>query len=473
MAALLCVLANAFFVAAEFALARVRPTSLEALARAGNARAVHALTVCRRLNDYLSATQLGITLASLGLGWVGEPALASLIRPPLSGLGLSEVAIHGVAAAIAFALISLLHIVLGEVVPKSFAIFRPEQVTLLTVGPMTAFFYAMYPVLVLLNKLSGAILRRLGVPDDGGAGGAVTAEEIRVIVEASFGNSDQERLKRELLERVLRATDRPVRALMVPRVDMYTLSLNDSLEQWSETVRKTGFSRYPVTQDGNPDHIVGYIYVKDLLLAQKPAKGGPRALTRDILFVPGSLSVGSALARFQRSNIPIAIVVDEYGGTSGLLTIEDVVEELVGDIQDELDVSMPAIEQREDGTLVVAGTVPVGDLPLEGLELDGKNQGHTVGGFIIEQLGRLAHPGDRIQIGPYEATVEDVRRRRIWRVALRLHQPSVRPSPRPSSIPTAASLPPSGSAPARQSSSPAAPAPAPNSGPGEPGATES
>lgn len=435
-------LANAFFVAAEFALARVRPTSLEALARSGDSRAVHALAVSRRLNDYLSATQLGITLASLGLGWLGEPALAALIRAPLSNvgflsaLGLSEVAVHGVAAALAFALISLLHIVLGEIVPKSIAIFRPEQVTLLTARPMTAFFYAMYPVLMLLGRLSGYILRRAGVPQDGDASGAVTAEEIRIIVEASFGNSDQERLKRELLERVLRATDRPVRALMVPRVDMYTLSLNDNLEQWSETVRKTGFSRYPVTQDGNPDHIVGYIYVKDLLLAQKPAKGGPRALTRDILFVPGSLTVGSALARFQRSNIPIAIIVDEYGGTSGLLTIEDVVEELVGDIQDELDVSMPAIEQREDGTLVVAGTVPVGDLPLEGLELDGKNQGHTVGGFIIEQLGRLAHPGDRIQIGPYEATVEDVRRRRIWRVALRPHQPSNRPTPRSSGPPS-------------------------------------
>lgn len=428
-------LANAFFVAAEFALARVRPTALEALARNGNARAVHALGVYRRLNDYLSATQLGITLASLGLGWIGEPALAQLLDAPLTQLGLSAVAVHGVAAAAAFCVISFFHIVLGEVVPKSFAIFRAEQVTLLAAGPMTAFFYATYPVLVLLNRLSRVILRRMGVPDDGDSSGAVTAEEIRVIIEASFGNSDQERLKRELLERVLRATDRPVRALMVPRVDMYSLSLTDTLDQWSETIRKTGFSRYPVTQDGNPDHIVGYIYVKDLLLAQRPAKGGPRALTRDILFVPGSLSVGAALARFQRSNIPIAIVVDEYGGTSGLLTIEDVVEELVGDIQDELDVSMPAIETREDGTLVVAGTVPVGDLPLEGLERDGKHQGHTVGGFIIEQLGRLAHPGDRIQIGPYEATVEDVRRRRIWRVALRLHQPSNRPSPRPSGAP--------------------------------------
>jgi CBS domain containing-hemolysin-like protein len=149
------------------------------------------------------------------------------------------------------------------------------------------------------------------------------------------------------------------------------------------------------------------------------------------LFLPESLSVGAALTRFQRSNIPIAIVVDEYGGTSGLITVEDVVEELVGDLQDELDVAAPEVEQRIDGTLIVAGTVAIGDLPIDGLQLDEKSQSGTVSGYIIEQLGRLAHPGDRIQIGSYEATVEDVRRRRIWRVAIRPYQPSLRPTPKP------------------------------------------
>jgi CBS domain containing-hemolysin-like protein len=421
-------LANAFFVAAEFALARVRPTALDAMARAGDARAAHALQITQRLNEYLSATQLGVTLSSLALGWLGEPALANLLREPLGHVGLSGAAVHAIAATVAFSIISMLHIVLGELVPKSLAIIAPEQVSRLTAGPMSVFFYATYPLLLMFTRLSDMILRSAGVSGEGEVAGKVTADEIRLIIEASFGNSDSERLKQQLLERVLRATDRPVRALRVPRVDMYTLSLTENIEQWSETVRKTGFSRYPVTEDGNPDHIVGYIYVKDLLLAQKPAKGGPRALTRDILFIPESLPVGQALARFQRSNIPIAIVNDEYGGTSGLITIEDVVEELVGDIHDELDISMPTIETREDGTLVVAGTVPVGDLPLEGLELDNKSRGDTVSGYIIDQLGRLAHPGDRVQIGQYEATVEDVRRRRIWRVAMRPYVPSLRPT---------------------------------------------
>jgi CBS domain containing-hemolysin-like protein len=428
--ALLCVLANAFFVAAEFALARVRPTALEALANGGDKAAERALRLQRRMSEFLSTTQLGVTVASLALGWLGEPALAEVLRDPLSQVGLSSVAIHGVSAAIAFVTISMLHIVLGELVPKSLAIIRTEDVVRWTVMPMMLFMYATYPVMRVLTRISELFIRTGGVPGEKAkeASGKVTEEEIRLIVGATFGDSAGERLKRDLLERVLRATDRPVRALMVPRVDMYTLSLTDGLEQWSDTVRKTGFSRYPVTEDGNPDHIVGYIYVKDLLLAQKPAKGGPRALTRDILFIPESLAVGQALARFQKSNIPIAIVVDEYGGTSGLVTVEDVVEELVGDIHDELDVSMPAIEQREDGTLIVAGTVPVGDLPLQGLELDAKALGDTVSGFIIEQLGRLAHPGDRVQIGEYEATVEDVRRRRIWRVAVRPYVPTIRPS---------------------------------------------
>lgn len=429
--ALACVLANAMFVAAEFALARVRPTALEARARAGDKQAAHALSITKKLDAYLTATQLGITLASLALGWLGEPAIAQLLRDPLTSVGLSAGAVHAVSAAIAFTTISLLHIVVGELVPKSLAILMPEDVSSLTARPMTAFYYAMYPVLWLLNRLSAYLLRSAGLAA-GESNDKHTAEEIRLIVETSFGDSDREKLKRELLERVLRATDRPVRALMIPRVDMYTLSLTETLEQWRETVRKTGFSRYPVTEDGNPDRIVGYIYVKDLLLAQQPAKGGPRALTRDILFVPASLSVGAALTRFQRSNIPIAIVSDEYGGTSGLVTVEDVVEELVGDIQDELDVAMPAIEQRDDGTVIVSGTVALGDLPIEGAEAAAiTSTGGTVSGFIIEQLGRLAHPGDRIQIGQFEATVEDVRRRRIWRVALRPHAPSVRPSSQP------------------------------------------
>ncbi|HEX4351715.1 MAG TPA: hemolysin family protein, partial [Polyangiales bacterium] len=256
----------------------------------------------------------------------------------------------------------------------------------------------------------------------------LSPEELRLMVQASFDTEDQ-RTMRELLDRVLRSTDRPARALMVPRVDMYMLSLMQNHDQWLEHIRKSGFSRYPVSEDGDPDHIIGYVYVKDMLLTRALPKGGLRALKRDVLFVPESVSVGELLGQFQKTRIPLAIVVDEYGGTAGLVTIEDVVEELVGDIQDELDAEPPSVQMRDDGTLLVDGTVPLGDLPIDGLDSHTKLSGDTVGGYIIAQLGRLAHPGDRVRIGGYEATVEDMRRRRIGRVALRTPSASSIPPP--------------------------------------------
>jgi CBS domain containing-hemolysin-like protein len=424
----LCVLANAFFVAAEFAMARVRPTALEARARTGDAPAQRALRITKQLDAFLTATQLGITLASLALGWLGEPALASLMRGPLESLGLTEAAVHGTAAVVGFVVLSLLHIVVGELVPKSLAILRPESVARHTSGAMLAFYWIMSPVLKALTALSGALVRRTGVSDAPEAPERLSPEELRLIIQSSFAD-DADRVKRELMDRVLRSTDRPVRALMVPRVDMYMLSLMQSHEQWLEQIRKSGFSRYPVSEDGDPDHIIGYIYVKDMLLTRSLPKGGLRALKRDVLFVPESCEVGELLGQFQRTRIPLAIVVDEYGGTSGLVTIEDVVEELVGDIQDELDAEPPSVQMREDGTLLVDGTVPLGDLPIEGLDTQTKLSGDTVGGYIIAQLGRLAHPGDRVRIGSHEATVEDMRRRRIGRVALRTPSASSIPPP--------------------------------------------
>jgi CBS domain containing-hemolysin-like protein len=426
--ALLCVLANAFFVAAEFAMARVRPTALEARARAGDKPAERALNITRQLDAFLTATQMGITLASLALGWVGEPALAEILRPPLEAMRLSEAAVHGTAAAIGFSVLSLLHIVVGELVPKSLAILRPEAVARYTALPMLIFYWLMSPVLRALTWLSASLLRRTGVSDAPEAPERLGPDELRLIIQASF-DTDADRVKRELLDRVLRSTDRPVRALMVPRVDMYMLSLMQSHEQWLEQIRKSGFSRYPVSEDGDPDHIIGYVYVKDMLLTRALPKGGLRALKRDVLFVPESSEVGEVLSQFQRTRIPLAIVVDEYGGTSGLVTIEDVVEELVGDIQDELDAEPPSVQMREDGTLLVDGTVPLGDLPVEGLDTNTKLSGDTLGGYIIAQLGRLAHPGDRVRIGNHEATVEDMRRRRIGRVALRAPSASSIPPP--------------------------------------------
>ncbi len=416
--ALLCVAANAFFVAAEFALAKVRPTSLDAMARAGDKRARRALEVTRRLDAYLTATQIGITLASLGLGWLGEPALAHFIEPALRALGATEAVVHGVGLALAFAVITTLHIVVGELIPKSFAIQQPETVARHTAAWMVGFYWLIFPALIILNSISNFALRLAGLPPTEHAEGKLSLEELRLVVRASLGEEGEK--KRELLERVLRGTDRPLRAVMVPRVDMATLSLDDDFQSVLAQVRRHGFSRYPIAEHGDPDKVLGYVYVKDVLMARTPPRDGLRGLKRDVLFCPESLTVGEVLGQFQRSKIPIAIVVDEYGGTSGLVTLEDVVEEIVGELQDEHDFEAPRVTRLANGSLVVDGSLPVDELVNEGLELpsrDGAESGETVGGYLVAALGRLAHPGDRVHLGGWDAVVEDVRRRRVSRVS--------------------------------------------------------
>ncbi len=425
--ALLCVVANAFFVAAEFALAKVRPTALEARAQSGDKNFARAYEITQRLDEYLSATQLGITLASLGLGWMGEPALAHLIESGLVGIGVVEPSagalpgwIHGIASAVAFSIISIAHIVVGELVPKSLAIQRPEEISALSSRALRTFFIVSYPALWVLNTLSNLVLRALRLPAPDHAEGKLSLEELQLLIQASFSERGLEGTKRELLERVLRATDRPVRAVMIPRVDMQILSLSDDLDTCMKRVRRFGFSRYPVAEEGDPDRIVGYVYVKDLLMAsRRPRDGKIGELKRDILYVPESRSVGQLLNEFQANKIPIALVVDEYGGTSGLVTLEDVVEEIVGDIQDELHLAEPRMRVMQDGSVIVDGTLPMGELALEGLEAPEIEGAETVSGYVLATLGRLAHPGDRVRLGRYEAFVEDVRERRVHRVAFR------------------------------------------------------
>ena len=424
--AVLCVAANAFFVAAEFAFAKVRPSSLEALARTGDVRAARALRMTGHLDAYLSATQLGITLASLGLGWLGEPALADLIEPPLAEIGASEAVVHGIAYSVAFATISLLHIVVGELVPKSLAIQRPETVSRVTGWTLRVFFLVTYPAMVVLNGLSNAILRLMRLPPVGHSDGKMSPEEMRVVIQASFGDVNDR--KRDLLERVLRGTDRPIRAVMVPRVDMVTVAEDDTVGRCLDLVRRHGHSRYPLCEDGDPDRVLGYVHVKDVLTASAQPEQRLEPIRRDVLFVPEGNTVGEVLSEFQMTSIPFAIIVDEYGGTSGLVTVEDVVEEMVGDIQDEHDLERPRVVSRDDGTVAVDGAVGLDELDFEGLELQPIEGADTLGGWVVGSLGRLARPGDQVRAGAWDLRVEDVRRRRVARVAMSRRPPSEPPA---------------------------------------------
>jgi CBS domain containing-hemolysin-like protein len=420
LAALFCVLANGFFVAAEFALVKARPTSLEARAAAGDKTAARGLEAIHNLDAYLGATQLGITLASLALGWLGEPALAVLLEPLLVSIGLPEGARHAISLGFAFATITLLHIVIGELAPKSLAIQYSDRIVLLTARAMHVFFIAAWPFLYVLNGAANLLLRTLGIPTPEHGSGAPSAEELRLIVQASFRAGGLEGTQRDLLERVLRGSGRSVRAIMVPRVDMSVLSIEADLPTIEARMRREGYSRYPLSENNDPDRIVGYLYAKDVWAAQRPLRGTIAQFRRDILFVPQSRTVAEVLEDFRLSHTPIAIVVDEYGGTSGLVTLEDCVEEIVGDIRDETDEEPVRTLIRPDGSVVVDGSSPFADLEVEELRDLVDDRDTTVGAFVIERLGRLPKPGDRVLIGEYEAVVEVVRRRRVSRVVFRV-----------------------------------------------------
>jgi len=438
LVAAFCVLANGFFVAVEFGLVKVRLSQLVARARRGDPRADMAVEMVKQLDSYLSAAQLGITLASLALGWVGEPVVARLFEMGLIRLGLAGATtatdlplaqhpiLHGIAFTSAFLVITTIHIVVGEQAPKLLAIRRPEEVALTISRPMRLFFRLTYPFLWVLSTLSEWTLKLMRVPSE--ATEAIGADEIRVIV----AGGQFEPTKRELIERVMQGTDKPVRAIMVPRVDMATLSLLDKPEQVMNVARTTGYSRLPVIEARDPDKVIGYLYVKDLILGEGLPAGGIKSLRRDILFFPESRKVGECLKDFQRTRIPIAIIVDEYGGTSGLITVEDILEEIVGELQDELDTEQPRVQERADGSFIVDGMAAATDLEPLGIELESVAGHDTIAGFVVSALGRLARPGDAVRLGTFDATVEDVRRRRVTRVRLTRHPMSLMPeSPLP------------------------------------------
>jgi CBS domain containing-hemolysin-like protein len=421
LAALLCVLANGFFVAAEFALAKVRPTALEALARQGDAAARRAHAITQRLDAYLSATQLGITLASLALGWLGEPAMEQLLAPAIEWLGVGHEAADAIALSVGFAILSALHIVVGELVPKSFAILRPEQVSKGSATVLRAFFLATYPALWVLNGTSNLVLRALGLPTAAHAEGKLSLDELRLVIAASVDEGNVAK-KREIIESVLRAADRPVRAVMVPRVDMQVLSVAHGYDDWIATIRRVGFTRYPLAEGGDPDRVIGYVYAKDLLTSpREKVAGGIGALRRDIAIVPGTRTVGDVLDELQSTGIPIALVVDEYGGTAGLVTLEDLAAELIGHVRDErTGTAVHGVEVTPDGSVVALGGTPTDDVELDGRRLSPEGARETVGAWVVSGLGHLASPGDVLDAGDgWDAVVDDVRDRRVHRVRFR------------------------------------------------------
>jgi CBS domain containing-hemolysin-like protein len=409
------VVMNAFFVAAEFALVGARRTRLEEQALAGDGKARRALDAVQHLDRYISATQLGITLASLGLGWAGKPALAGLLDWMFGGLSgpFEFLASHTFAAGLAFAIISVLHIVLGELVPKALALLYPEDVSRWVVVPLIGFTWIMALPIAILNGTANRLLRLIGVEPPGSHERLHSPEEIRMLVEQSGeGGSLRDRDAR-LLEGVFEFSEKTALEVMTPRTEMSALEGDLTVEAAADELAEAGRSRYPVYTE-SLDEIVGVVHAKDILKALRTSPGTPVSrLMRPPLFVPGTREVEDVLADMKRLKVHLAVVLDEYGGTAGLVTMEDLLEEIVGEIFDEHDAETTSTAAATDGTVTIDGSTTINDFNARfETELDDTDY-TTIGGYLFGMLGRLPRVGDRVTVGPQRFEILEMEGRRV------------------------------------------------------------
>ena len=422
--ALFFILANGVFVATEFAIVKVRPTQLAELAAMGSGRARMARRITKRLDSYLSATQLGVTLASLALGWVGEPAFAQLIEPHLHWFGVYRLAIaHSIAASFAFLVISSLHIIFGELGPKYIAIDKTLGTALWSAHLLRGFYVLMYPIIFVLNKTAVRVVRLIGINPASGREMAHSQEELRLILASSEKAGVLSEENREIIEGVFQFSKRTARQIMVPRTDVVFLSSKKTIEENLEIIRTTRHTRYPLCEE-TLDQTVGLIHVKDLFLAQLRGPGRPlNELKREILFVPENSTVDALLSQFIEVKTHMAVVLDEYGGASGIVSLENITEELFGQIQDEFDRERPEIEPLGNGRYRVRGDYLIEDLA-DRLKVDvGEPAEETIGGYVAARLGREVVPGDRTQLGDLSISVLDAERYRVRWVMVQTQMP--------------------------------------------------
>lgn len=416
---ILLVAANGFFVASEFSLVAVRRSRIVTLAESGNRRAQLLLELLDHINSYISATQLGITMASLALGWIGEPALARLLEGPLQGL-VSDAVRHTIAFVAAFTIITVLHIVLGELAPKTLALERAERVALAIAWPMRLFHQVFLWPIRLLDWAGSSTVRLLGLRHTGDISSVYTVDELRQIIDVSHKSGTLEPDEQRLLHRVFEFTDAEVREVMMPRTRVVGLELSSPRDEVVAIVLENMYSRYPVYRK-NIEDIVGVVHGKDLL--GRLVAGDAFDLASIMLppvFVPEGKKVSSLLKEMQRSRNQMAFVVDEYGGLSGLVTTEDLIEELVGEIRDEHDAGEAVHFQRlADGSQLVDGLLSifeladaikvkmVDDVPYE-----------TVAGLILHELGRFPLRGESVVWHDYRLVCEDVTHTSILKVRI-------------------------------------------------------
>jgi len=417
---------NAFFVAAEFALVTARRTRIEELVLSGDRLARSAQKAQANLDQAISGTQLGITLASLGLGWIGEPAVARTLESLFSAAGQSATpaVLHTVAIAIGFLIITYLHIVLGELAPKTVALLQPETVSRYVAGPLLAFNRVMGPGIWVLNGSARLFLRLIRLPTTVGHGleHAHSPDEIEMLVRQSLREGIVEEDEQAMIEGVFDLTHTVAREVMTPRPDIVSVSSDAGAMQILKVAAESGFSRLPVIAD-SLDEINGILVVKDLLeevVAGEPSGKTALEFMREAVFVPATKPIDDLLAELRARKTHMAVVVDEFGGTDGIVTLEDLLEEIVGEIYDEHDVAEAGIEVRSDGTVVLQGAFSFSDL-VSGLGIERAENAEdydTVAGYAIGALGRIPELGDRVSLGEAELEVTELAERRITSLVL-------------------------------------------------------
>jgi CBS domain containing-hemolysin-like protein len=415
----LLVFMNAFFVATEFAMVKVRKSRIETLVLDGNKNASRTLTVVRDLNAYLSACQLGITLASLGLGWIGEPAVAAVLKPLFNLFHMPESLIYSVSFVLGFAIITGFQIVLGELVPKSLAIINAENIAINTALPIIIFYKATYPLMWVFNHSTNLVLKIFGISQVEDHEAAHTDEEIKILVEDSYKHGLIDKTESILVDNIFDFTEKTVKEIMIPRTDMACIFLEDSFEEIIAFTLSEQLTRYPVCRDSK-DNVVGFLHIKDLY--KKKIEGNNQNIEdiiREIKFVRESMSISELLRMFKKEKAQMAIIIDEYGGTFGLVTVEDILEEIVGEIKDEYDDDVNEITKNEDGSYIVDGKVPVDDI-IELLETDIEVENiDTIGGWVYSKLKTYPQVNEKIIYEDYEFIILKCDKKRISKLVIK------------------------------------------------------
>jgi CBS domain containing-hemolysin-like protein len=426
--ALLLVAVNGFFVAAEFALVKVRPSRIDEFIEVGKPFAKSAKWLADRMEQALSACQLGITMASLAIGWVGEPVFERLLEPVFHFLSVPDAAVHTLSVIVAFTTITALHLVIGEQAPKIFAIRRPEDMLLWCALPLKMFYVCGWPLMAALNWVTSVILSKLGLEDADGHGTIHTETELQTLLAASHEHGHLSRSEHNLIEAVFRFDDMVCRRIMVPRNDVEIFDINDPPPSCVELARRTKHTRYPVCND-SLDEVLGVVHMKDLIGFAVPDDFDWKSIMRPAQKVPENMPISKLLKHFQSTHQLLAFVIDEYGTVIGIVTLENVLEEIIGEVDDEFDNDDPHIIPEGPDRYILRGRTPLDEV-CQKFDLDAPDaEIDTFAGLLVHKAQRILSVGDRLKVGEWTAEVLEVRDDRARRIRMSKTQPTTTDAP--------------------------------------------